>query len=101
MEFLNEDDIEKINQATFIEDAQSDIDDLMSGRIKSPEHLEAVTTLLDKLLELSSSVDSIAEANEPELYNFVNSKSIEELKAIFDKIDDFRKWFDEKLKDFP
>ena len=95
---MTEDELEKVNQATFIEDAQNDIDDLMSGRIKSPEHLEAVTTLLDKLLELSSSADSVAEANEPKLYNLVNSKSIEELKTIFDKIDDFQKWFNENMK---
>lgn len=97
---MTEDELEKANQATFIEDAQNDIGDLMSGHIKSPEHLEAVTTLLDKLLELSSSIDSVAEANEPKLYNLVNSKSIEELKNIFDKIDNFRKWFNENLKEF-
>ena len=94
---MNEDEIEKINQADFIENAQDDIDDLMSGRIKSPEHLEAVSTLLNKLLNLSSSVDSVSEANEKKLYNLVNSKSIEELNCIFNKLDEFQKWFDENL----
>ncbi len=95
---MTEDEIfERLHKADFLENAQADIDDLMSGRIKSPEHLEAVTTLLDKLLELSSSIDSVAEANEPQLYNLVNSKSIEELKTIFDKIDDFQKWFNENM----
>ncbi len=94
---MTEDEIEKINQADFIENAQDDIDDLMSGRIKSPEHLEAVSTLLNKLLNLSSSVDSVSEANEKKLYNLVNSKSIEELNCIFNKLDEFQKWFDENL----
>ena len=94
---MTEDEIEKINQADFIENAQDDIDDLMSGRIKSPEHLEAVSTLLNKLLNLSSSVDSVSEANEKKLYNLVNSKSIEELNCLFNKLDEFQKWFDENL----
>jgi len=97
---MTEDELEKVNQADFIENAQDDIDDLMSGRIKSPEHLEAVSTLLDKLLNLSSSVDSVSEASEKKLYNLVNSKSIEELKTIFDKLDDFQKWFNENLEGF-
>ncbi|OWV26605.1 hypothetical protein B7988_05445 [Fibrobacter sp. UWB1] len=98
MEFLNDDEIEELHKADFLETVQDDIDDLMSGRIKSPEHLEAVSTLLDKLLNLSSSVDFISEASEKKLYNLVNSKSIEELKAIFDKLDDFQKWFNENLE---
>lgn len=92
-----EDEFEELHEADFIENAQADLDDLMSGRIKSPEHLEAVSTLLNKLLNLSSSVDSVSEASEKKLYNLVNSKSIEELNCLFNKLDEFQKWFDENL----
>ena len=94
---MTEDEFEELHKADFLENAQADIDDLMSGRIKSPEHLEAVSTLLNKLLNLSSSVDSVSEANEKKLYDLVNSKSIEELNCIFNKLDEFQKWFDENL----
>ena len=36
---MTEDELEKFNQADFLENAQDDIDDLMSGRIKDVEHL--------------------------------------------------------------
>lgn len=94
---MTEDELEELDKADFVENAQADLDDLMSGRIKSPEHLEAVSTLLDKLLNLSSSVDSVSEASEKKLYNLVNSKSIEELNCLFNKIDEFQKWFDDNF----
>ena len=92
---MNEDELEELDEADFVENAQADIDDLMSGRIKSPEHLEAVSTLIDKLCDLSSSVECVLGTDQDSLYNFVNSKSIEELKCIFNKIDEFRKWFED------
>ena len=94
---MTEDELEKFNQADFLENAQDDIDDLMSGRIKDVEHLEATSTLLDKLMDLSSDIDHISELNQDRLYKFINSKSMEELKAIFDKLDDFRKWFNKEF----
>lgn len=92
---MNEDEFEELHKADFLENAQADIDDLMSGRIKSPEHLEAAGTLVDKLCELSSSIECVSEADQDGLYNAVNSKSIDELKCIFNKIDEFRKWFED------
>lgn len=95
---LNEDELEELMQADFIANAQSDIDDVMSGRIKSPEHLEAVTTLLDKLCDLSANADEFSASSEEDMYGFINSKSIEELNAIFKKLDDFQEWFNATFK---
>ena len=95
--FVTEDELEKFNQADFLENAQDDIDDLMSGRIKDVEHLEAASTLLEKLMDLSSDIDHISELNQDRLYKFINSKSMEELKNIFDKLDDFGKWFNKEF----
>ena len=94
---MTEDELEKFNQADFLDNAQADIDDLMSGRIKDVEHLEATSTLLDKLMGLSSDIDHISELNQDRLYKFINSKSMEELKTIFDKLDDFKKWFNKEF----
>ena len=94
---MTEDELEKFNQADFLENAQDDIDDLMSGRIKDVEHLEAASTLLEKLMDLSSDIDHISELNQDRLYKFINSKSMEELKTIFDKLDDFGKWFNKEF----
>ena len=94
---MTEDEQEKLNQADFLENAQEDINDLISGRIKDVEHLEAVSTLLEKLMDVGSEIDRISELNQEKLYNLVNSKSIEELNCIFDKLDKFRKWFDENF----
>lgn len=95
---MTEDEHEKLNQMDFLENAQEDIKDLMSGRIKDVEHLEAVTTLLDKLTDLSSDMDFISGLNQDRLYKFINSKSMEELKTIFEKLDDFRKWFNKEFE---
>ena len=95
---MTEDELEKFNQADFLENAQDDIDDLMSGRIKDVEHLEAVSTLLEKLMDLSSDIDHISELNQERLYKFINFKSMEELKTIFDKLDDFRNWFNKEFE---
>ncbi len=95
---MTEDEHEKLNQMDFLENAQEDINDLMSGRIKDVEHLEAVTTLLDKLSDLSSDIAFISELNQDRLYKFINSKSMEELKTIFDKLDDFRNWFNKEFE---
>lgn len=96
---MTEDEHEKLNQMDFLENAQEDINDLMSGRIKDVEHLEAVTTLLDKLSDLSSDIAFISELNQDRLYRLVNSKSMDELKTIFEKLDNFRKWFSSSLND--
>ena len=96
---MTEDELEKFNQADFLENAQDDIDDLMSGRIKDVEHLEAASTLLEKLMDLSSDIDHISELNQDRLYRLVNSKSMDELKTIFEKLDNFRKWFSSSLND--
>jgi len=95
---MTEDEHEKLNQMDFLENAQEDINDLMSGRIKDVEHLEAVTTLLDKLSDLSSDIAFISELNQERLYKFINSKSMEELKTIFEKLDDFGKWIKKEFK---
>lgn len=89
-----EDEFEKLHEKDFIENTQADINDLMSGRIKSIEHLEAATTLIDKLCDLSSSVECVLGTDQDSLYNFINSKSIKELNSIFNKKDKFRNWFD-------
>lgn len=94
---MTEDEQEKLNQADFLENAQEDINDLISGRIKDVEHLEAVSTLLEKLMDVGSEIDRISELNQEKLYKFINSKSIEELKTIFEKLDDFRKWFNKEF----
>ena len=94
---MTEDEQEKLNQADFLENAQEDINDLISGRIKDVEHLEAVSTLLEKLMDVSSEIDRISELNQEKLYKFINSKSMEELKTIFEKLDDFRKWFNKEF----
>ena len=94
---MTEDEQEKLNQADFLENAQEDINDLISGRIKDVEHLEAVSTLLEKLMDMGSEIDRISELNQKKLYKFINSKSMEELKTIFEKLDDFRKWFNKEF----
>lgn len=94
---MTEDEQEKLNQADFLENAQEDINDLISGRIKDVEHLEAVSTLLEKLMDVGSEIDRISELNQEKLYKFINSKSVEELKTIFEKLDDFRKWFNKEF----
>ena len=95
---MTEDEHEKLNQMDFLENAQEDINDLMSGRIKDVEHLEAVTTLLDKLSDLSSDIAFISELNQDRLYRLINSKSMDELKTIFEKLDDFGKWFSKEFE---
>ena len=90
-----EDEFERLHEKDFLENTQADINDLVSGRIKSPEHLEATSTLIDKLCDLSSSVECVLGTDQDSIYNFVNSKSIEELKELFNQIDKFRNWFDE------
>ena len=95
---MTEDEFEELHKADFLENAQADIDDLMSGRIKDVEHLEAVTTLLGKLMNLGSDIDHFSEFNQDRLYKFINSKSMEELKTIFDKLDDFKNWFNKEFE---
>jgi len=48
-------------------------------------------------MDLSSDIDHISELNQDRLYKFINSKSMEELKTIFEKLDDFGKWFNKEF----
>ena len=80
---MTEDELEKLNEADFVENAQADLDDLMSGRIKSPEHLEAASKLIDYIGEIGDTADHVSSWNTESLYKFVNSKSIEELNSLF------------------
>lgn len=95
---MTEDELEELDKADFLENAQEDINDLISGRIKDVEHLEAVSTLLEKLMDVGSEIDRISELNQEKLYKFINSKSMEELETIFEKLDNFEKWFKKNFK---
>ena len=88
---MNEDEFEELHKADFLENAQADIDDLMSGRIKSPEHLEAAGKLIDYICEIGDTADRVSGWNTDELYGFINSKSIEELNSLFSDLQEMNK----------
>ncbi len=88
---MTEDELEKLNEADFVENAQADLDDLMSGRIKSPEHLEAAGKLIDYIGEIGDTADRVSGWNTDELYEFINSKSIEELNSLFSDLQEMNK----------
>ena len=88
---MTEDEFEELHEADFIENAQADLDDLMSGRIKSPEHLEAASKLIDYISEIGDTADHVSCWNTENLYKFINSKSIEELNSLFNDLQEMNK----------
>lgn len=95
---FGEENLEEFHEQTLIENIESDIEDVETGRIKSPEHLQAIDTLFDVIEELRNSLEFVQQDGRFELYEFMNSKSIQELNAIFDKIRAFTKDFDKTFE---
>lgn len=98
LEDMNEDEIrdefERMHEMDFINNALADINDVMSGRIKDIEHLQAIDSYYEKGYGLYEAIRSMIDFSQTELYDLINSKSIEELNNLFAKLDEFRDYLE-------
>ena len=91
---------EEWEDQNFVDETEADLEDLLAGRIKDFEHLAELKKLLEKIDMMSENAEVLSQTTNEVLYNFANSKTIEEFQEIHARLDEYNQWFEKTFSVF-